>query len=396
MAEVAQLPEHSPLGGSGAYRWMPCPGSVGLSSGVEDSESDYAAEGTAAHEVAAFCLQQNIDAWQMIGKDIYFHGDFKAKADKEMADAVQVYLDAVRGRYKSDGQVWQIEAAFHCPDLHPLFYGRVDFSCIPHTIPGEMDIWDYKHGAGIVMEAPNNPQLMYYAAGFLQKNKLWSHITQANLYVAQPRVTWHPQGVIRRWSIGTQELHQWLHDELLPAMRRAETDDHVESGEHCRFCPARLRACPALLRDAGELEELVKMIKENTAKELTNDQIVRAMKLEKTVGIHMKAAKEVGFQRSQLDPIPGTKLVHGQKHRGWKDGAEKKLVAALGDDAYQPKTLKTPAQVDGLPGGEKLTAEHAFKPQGPLQLVLDTDSRREAGPKVKSMFAPVKKKRGKK
>lgn len=391
MAEVAQLPEHSPLGGSGAYRWMPCPGSVGLSSGIQDSESDYAAEGTAAHELAAYCLENDLDAFRSIG---VYHAGKDIVVDKEMADAVQVYLDAVRSRYSHGPKSWNVESAFYCPDLHHYYYGRVDFAA--PSAPGELDIWDYKHGAGIVVEVPRNPQLMYYAAGWLQKLGMWSYVEQVNLYVAQPRVTWHPQGVIRRWSIGTQELHQWLHDELLPAMRRAETDDHVESGEHCRFCPARLRACPALLRDADELEELVKMIKENTAKELTNDQIVRAMKLEKTVGIHMKAAKEVGFQRSQLDPIPGTKLVHGQKHRGWKDGAEEKLVAALGDDAYQPKTLKTPAQVDGIPGGEKLTAEHAFKPQGPLQLVLDTDSRREAGPKVKSMFAPVKKKRGKK
>ncbi|KKL70503.1 hypothetical protein LCGC14_1931500, partial [marine sediment metagenome] len=37
--------QHSPLGGSGAARWMRCPGSVALSYGVEDEESEYATAG---------------------------------------------------------------------------------------------------------------------------------------------------------------------------------------------------------------------------------------------------------------------------------------------------------------------------------------------------------------
>ena len=62
---------HSPLGGSGAYRWMPCPGSVRVSQGVEDPESEYAALGTAAHALAAHCLLGDYDAWSMIGEWFY-------------------------------------------------------------------------------------------------------------------------------------------------------------------------------------------------------------------------------------------------------------------------------------------------------------------------------------
>ena len=71
--------EHSPLGGSGAYRWMPCPGSVLMSRGVENPESEYAALGTAAHTLAANCLIGESDAWEWIN-GIIANGDIAGVA----------------------------------------------------------------------------------------------------------------------------------------------------------------------------------------------------------------------------------------------------------------------------------------------------------------------------
>ncbi len=48
---------HARLSPSAAERWMTCPGSVKLSEGREDKGSAYAAEGTAAHELAEHILR---------------------------------------------------------------------------------------------------------------------------------------------------------------------------------------------------------------------------------------------------------------------------------------------------------------------------------------------------
>ncbi len=48
---------HARLSPSAAERWMTCPGSVKLSEAIQDRESQYAAEGTAAHELAEHILR---------------------------------------------------------------------------------------------------------------------------------------------------------------------------------------------------------------------------------------------------------------------------------------------------------------------------------------------------
>lgn len=60
---------HAKLSPSSAERWMSCPGSVALNEGKEDRGSSYAAEGTAAHELAEKILrgiQQPVDASEFV------------------------------------------------------------------------------------------------------------------------------------------------------------------------------------------------------------------------------------------------------------------------------------------------------------------------------------------
>jgi len=272
---VNDLPDHSPLGGSGAYRWIPCPGSVQLSYGVQDATSDYAAEGTVAHSLAETCLRYKTDAWEHIGSHFGEH-----VVTKEMADAVQVYLDAIRSRYTdaNQGNSW-IEKFFYCPSIHEHFYGKSDFGYLSESAR-TLHIWDYKHGAGIVVEVKKNPQLMYYGCGMMEDLNLWDKVDWVVLHIAQPR-GFHWDGPIRSWTISTEHLWNWLQFILIPAMDRALTSDHTESGEHCRFCPARARACPQLMSDMTELENfMTKMLStKNQAPQLTNEEAGRVLDL---------------------------------------------------------------------------------------------------------------------
>lgn len=390
---------HSPLGASGAYRWMACPGSVGLSRGIVDEESDHAALGTAAHTLGALCLEQNRDAWTFIG---HFVGDGTAHydsegpvtgmkyVDKDMADAVQVYLDTLRTSHpnRNQGNTW-IERPFHCPDIHQYFYGTADFV---HLDGDVLYVTDYKHGAGIVVEVERNPQLMYYAVGAIDSLGLWDKVDRVVLRIVQPR-GFHFDGPVREWTVDLVALSQWLEDELVPAMDRAMSSNATKSGEHCRFCPVRGRACPQILKDAEELERIVAQMgddMEKGAAELSNDQVARFLDLYDVFKIAATAASKTAFHRmSNGHTILGRKLVKAKKNRAWKEDAEAALKAKYGDKAFTEPTLKSPAEIDKMAQGKALTARYAFKPEGDLTVVKGDDTRAAISRDTKSLFKPV-------
>ena len=410
---TVDLTQHSPLGGSGAHRWVPCPGSVRLSHGVEDPESEYALAGIAAHSLGETCLKNGDDAWGQIGNRvwnnyIYDNQDVLAQdnpnnegneieINRTMADAVQVYLDAFRGaypRFHDDENGW-VELEFHCPGLHKYFWGKSDagFWDEPERT---LHVWDYKHGVGVVVEVPWNPQLMYYACGILEYLKLWDEIDRVVLWVAQPN-GFHGDGPIRSWSISAHGLRDWLHEVLIPAMDRALTSDDTASGPHCRFCPARARACPQIFKDTQEFEAMVDKMdlsEKNAARKLSNQEVAHFLDLGEVVKIAAKAAERTAFARAEAGhDIPGRKLVKARSRREWREGEEAQVRKALGKKAMTKPELLSPAKAEKLPGGEKVVARHAFKPDAGRTLVRDDDSRPSMAEDNKSLFEKETQKR---
>ena len=155
---MTALPEHSPLGASGAYRWMPCPGSVGMAKQIPRPESsEYALEGTCAHTVAAACLEDTShgrEPWQMIG---WHDKETGFTVTSEMSLAVCDFVFAIRDQHPNlDAN--NVEHSFHCPGIHPDFHGTADFWGI---VGRTLHVWDYKHGQGIAVAVKHNPQTMY-------------------------------------------------------------------------------------------------------------------------------------------------------------------------------------------------------------------------------------------
>ncbi len=413
---MTELLAHSPLGGSGAERWMVCPGSVGLSEGVprEDDDNEFSGPGTAAHAVAAYCLKANDDAWQLIGArvsdDLIYAATkevYPSKAilvDKEMADAVQVYLDAVRQAHpdQNQGNTW-IERRFYCPSLHGEYYGTADFAHVDTELEADrrgeftaLDVWDFKYGAGIVVEVKNNPQLMYYACGILEGLGLWDSVDRITLHIAQPR-GFHFDGPIRTWSISVDDLHSWLGEVLIPAMDRALTSNDTASGEHCRFCPVRGRRCPQLMSDLGELEKLVmKMNKEGGAAKLSAGELGRILDLMVPAMIARKQAlKNATGMLNAGNKVPGWKLAKARSNRRFKDGSADAARKKFGPLALTLPELKSPAQIDKMPEGDAFTARWAFKPDAGNTVVPEGDSRMAISKDTKALFSPVKKGRKK-
>jgi hypothetical protein len=254
-------------------------------------------------------------------------------------------------------------------------YGTSDFTYMDEA-GRHLVVVDYKNGAGVVVEAERNVQLMYYAAGMLSDLFAWDLVDTIEMVIVQPN-GFHPAGPIRSYTMPVAELAAWLEDELVPAMRWAMTSTQLVSGEHCRFCPVRAMHCPQIEADFNEAEELMaEMMSKGGAEELTDAQIARYLSLFDVLKIAASAASKTAMNRLQAGrDIPGFKLVKSRTNREWRDGAEDAIKAKFGASAFTTPTLKSPAQVDKLPEGEGLTAEWAYKPDGGLTIAKVDDSR---------------------
>lgn len=401
---VDNLPAHSPLGASGAERWMNCPASVSLAQGHQDEESEHAALGTAAHAIGEYCLRTNTAPWTLAGK-AWAMDDGKlvlgvlhssrTPIDQEMIDAITVYVDFVNAEFpdRNQGNFW-IERRFHCPTIHPLFFGTSDACGLPEHLPRTVSVADYKHGAGIVVEAKDNEQLMYYGCGVLENLGLWDKVDTVRLTIVQPRA-FHFDGPVRTWEVSTDDLLTWLETKLVPAMNEAAQGSRkTKSGEHCRFCPVRAAACPQILSDVEELEALMEKLGKDGAgaAKMTNEDLARFLDLGEVFKIARTAALKTATARVEHGAVvPGWKLSKARANQEFKDGAEAEAKKKFGDDAYTKPELLSPAQMKKLPGGEAFCARWAFKPDRGLTLVQADDARPAVSKDVKSHFKATRK-----
>lgn len=230
---------HSKIGASTCERWWNCPGSVKLVESVpEQPQSPYAAEGTAAHALGEMCLSKGeTDAFLYVGQEIEKH-----EVTEDMAEAVQVYLDTIYGdmkRLKLSPDDLEIEHKFHLPEIHPNAFGTNDANLrrfMKHLI-----VYDYKHGAGVAVDAEDNKQGLYYALGAAAEGDYET----IEIVIIQPRAM-HKDGPVRRWSITKAELEEFAVELKSKAEATFNPSAPLCSGAWCHktFCPA-LSVCPA-------------------------------------------------------------------------------------------------------------------------------------------------------
>lgn len=355
--------QHSVLGASSSHRWLACPGSVRLTADIPPTSSKYADEGTAAHELAELCLKTDQNAADRIGTIITANGT-PFTVTEEMADAVQVYVDTVRQDYEVAGATadMRLEQQFNLDWLYPGMFGRND-AMVGDEAFGILKVYDYKHGAGVLVEVENNPQLMYYGLGALKG----SGYDEVELVVVQPRAP-HPKGSVRRWTISADDLMKWGEEVLLPGAKATEDPEApLIAGEHCQFCAA-LPTCPAQKTYAMSI---VPTVFDETPSAPPSPDVLTPVELRKILNAadlieswlkacreHVHALLESG--RIDVEEI-GYKLVAGRASRSWLDEQKAKewLEAMLDEEAYTKPSLVSPAQAEKLLKGA--TAKQAIK-----------------------------------
>lgn len=412
MADLVEEKTHARLSPSGAKRWMTCPGSIQLAEklGIKDKTSKYAAEGTVAHEVHELCLVKKQQAKEYLGHTIEADG-MKFKVNQNMVDAVQLSLD----------YIWDRIAMAELDNLRAELLVEVRSSLEYLGIPGldggtsdvvllfwdedklvELEVFDYKHGAGVAVEAMDNPQAMCYALGIVEKYKADRKLP-VKVTISQPRAH-HPDGLIRTWDTDAKLLRYWQDRELIPAARATREEDPplVPSDSGCRFCKAAAD-CPKLFERTQEvammdfddpesqLPDVQKLSAEQKRFVMDNAAMLRSF----IVAVEDQVKSEVDHGSKEYEGH--YKLVRKTTRRKFMDDATDELVSPLFDhldheDIFEEKS-RSMSEIErrlkkavGAKQAKEIMADITTKPEGELVIAPTTDERRAVEPTIVSDF----------
>lgn len=331
---------HARLSASSAHRWMLCAGSVNLSAGLPNHSSANAAEGTLAHDIAARCLTTGVGPQSCLGREAERDGH-KVVCDQEMVDGVQFYLDTIaEDRQKGDKVFVEVDLTKALQTIDPDLGGTGDYArWRPKT--KHLLGFDFKYGAGKVVEPKENKQLLLYALGMLLE--LGVPAKEVTVGIVQPRIE-HEDGRVRYWTFPAQDLLDFAADAAESASRTRDANAPLVPGDvQCQWCPAR-RICPALEERqhalvAAEFTEIAPYDPVALAKALDAIPLVEA---------RIKAIREFAYQEAERgNPPPGYKLVAKRAVRKWADenvAADWAIKHAI--DPYEEPKLKSPAQME--------------------------------------------------
>lgn len=331
---------HATLAPSSAHRWIQCPGSIRMASGVEDAGSVYARQGTAAHQLAEQCIRGAFPVERFKGETILVQGE-KFFVDADMMAAVQVYLD-VADELRASSDEFEIEQRMDLADMVAGCFGTGDIIAYSEQ-KQRVTIADYKHGQGVAVEVEDNEQLLTYAMGVANRyhNK---GIKEVELIVVQPRAP-HKDGPVRRWVTDIVTLYEHVATLQRAAVAVHAPDAPLAVGDWCRFCKAA-GFCGALKDRVYEIMGT----SEPEAKPL-QDWSIEQTELN-LVAQWLKGREAFAHGEAVAGRAPGAKLVAKRAFRKWinEDAAGKALLAAGVDldDLYDAPSLKSPAVVEKL------------------------------------------------
>jgi hypothetical protein len=326
--------QHSNIvGGSTAKRVISCPGSVKLVQKMPPQPSSvHADRGTMLHDVISRIL---LDQGVVIGQ--FKHKD--QLLTQELYDEKIVTALAALDEIDPHGDlVYEVETRVGFGDLLPGVFGSTD---LVGRIGQRAVVLDWKFGDGVVVDAVENAQLMFYAAAAMRTEELkWAFdgVDEIECVIVQPPV-------VRRWVTTVGRIKQFEH-ELVAAVKTALRDDApLAQGEHCRWCAAK-PICPQMTGavDRAIKQQVINMDVDTLAKYLHTADLLEDW-------IKDLRALAFGLLEKGAD-VPGYKIVQKQARRQWVDEANAAKV--LGED-FVETVLLSPAQAEKLLKKRKLT-----------------------------------------
>jgi hypothetical protein len=358
--------KHALLSASSSHRWLSCPPSARLCEQYADKGSDYAAEGTDAHSLGEYKLKTalGIKAKDPTAKLTYYSEEMNECA----SDYAAYILELVETAKKT------------CADPVVLIEQRLDFSryveggfgtgdCVV-IADGTLYICDYKHGAGILVDATDNPQMKLYALGALELFDGIYDINAVSMTIYQPR-----RNNVSTHTVIKESLYQWAEEVLKPTAEIAYAGGgEYNCGQWCQFCKAKYECRKRAERnmELAKLEFKRPPLLEDDEIESILDKIDDLISWASDIKDYVLQAA-LGGKRWF-----GWKLVEGKSNRKYvNEDAVAQTVQSAGYDPYERKVM-------GITAMEKTLGKTKFvellgglveKPQGKPTLVPKGDKR---------------------
>ena len=325
------------LRASAASRWIACPASARLSAQMPYVEGGEAAKiGTAIHALAETCYQLDSDPMKSIGTVV--EGITMTEENCEMA------LEHLKAIWAMEDELGKgsvtVEKFLPYQETPKVKVGGTTDVIGISKEKRKLIIADLKTGRGYV--DADNDQLRLYALAALEAEQLYQDIDTVELWIIQPH-----HGETRKHSMTTQELVDWEHYALVPAIENSLNPlfQPIPSDAACQYCNART-ICPAQAN-------IAEVVATAPPVEMLNEQQISVLltKFDMVEG-YIKAVRDHALKRmEQGSVIEGWQLQPKRALRSWTD--EKEAYAgllALGLDPRQvtKNELITPAQAEKL------------------------------------------------
>jgi len=343
---------HSVYSPSAAKRWLSCPASIRLTEEAEkrrlldEHESPYALSGTAAMAVLeemvrapGAAYEEAFVAAQALRQDAA--EGFRLIDNDDSRRAICKAAERLRALVKS-ADLWGVETKVVISEEDPIIWGTADFWALTDACQ-TLTVVDYKHGAGYLISAEGNQQLLLYAAGLMRHHLSGFHIKKVRLAICQPR---HPEASADGWDEVEEDpaFVRAFMQAVLDRLEQAANEPPV-TGEHCQYCPALL-ACPAR---RAEFEELATMAETVVPEQADAEMIARAVRMKKRVSDWIAAAERVGLKMIQAGAeVPGLRTRTRAGALAWTV-SDSEVIAALSQfvpaDEIQSVSVLTPTQV---------------------------------------------------
>jgi hypothetical protein len=334
--------------------------------------------GTAVHRLAEIEASRYFELSDEATCDKHYQEwlDEQGEPDEEMLDAVKGYIAYLEQIIAEVGPGATLTLEQVVETGIPNCWGTADAIVVGTS---HLHVVDLKYGAGVRVQAEENPQLKLYGVGALDLYEAVADIEEVCVSVYQPRLD-H----VETMCLSASDLRAWR-DSLLP-IAKAALGDEAEFGpseEACRWCPAAGH-CRAQIEHETALDF------DSNPETIDPDEL--ALLLPRLAEIRQWCnAVEAAALRLAHDEgvtIPGYKVVQSITRRRWR--SNEAVIEALREAGYDPTEF---AEVKPLAMGkmEKLLGKDAYKtiltphivkPPGKPALVPEDDRRNEYTPNI--------------
>ena len=369
--------KHALLGASSAHRWLICPPIARLEENVKDRGSSFAQEGTDAHSLAELELMKRFKKMSVrtMNKKIKAFKESSSFFDQAMEDYVDGYCDIVEEHFNAyeDAEI-ELEQKVDFTKWVPEGFGTSDVVILTDKV---IEIIDLKYGKGVPVDAYQNPQLMLYALGAVDKFDLAYEFETVKMTIVQPRLD-----SVSTFEIEYEELMYWADNYVAPRAVQAYegTGEWTITDDVVKFSKVRAQLRPRAeknfaLVDKYELKE---------APLLDNAEIAEILDRAPEIKKWLDHVESYALQkaRAEGESFPGYKVVAGRSTRKISD--EEGLLLILEAEGYEDDDILKPQQLQTLGALEKVVGKAKFgelasdfiiKPEGKPVLVPEKDKR---------------------